>query len=29
VMIDDIVHASVTPDQVPAMLEKYLEKARQ
>ena len=29
VMIDDVVHASVTPDQVPAMLEKYLEKAKQ
>ena len=29
VMIGDAVHASVTPDQVPAMLEKYLEKARQ
>ena len=28
VMIDDVVHATVTPDQVPAMLEKYLEKAR-
>ena len=28
VMIDDAVHANVTPDQVPAMLEKYLEKAK-
>ncbi|MBN2577585.1 MAG: NADH-quinone oxidoreductase subunit NuoE [Pirellulales bacterium] len=29
VMIDDEIHASVTPDQVPAILEKYLERARQ
>jgi NADH:ubiquinone oxidoreductase subunit E len=28
VMIDDAVHGTVTPDQVPAMLEKYLEKAK-
>jgi NADH:ubiquinone oxidoreductase subunit E len=28
VMIDDAVHANVTPDQVSAMLEKYLEKAK-
>jgi NADH:ubiquinone oxidoreductase subunit E len=29
IMIDDVIHGSVTPDQVPAILEKYLEKARQ
>lgn len=29
IMIDEVVHGSVTPDQVPAILEKYLEKARQ
>ncbi len=28
VMIDDQVHGEVTPDQVPALLEKYLKKAR-
>jgi NADH:ubiquinone oxidoreductase subunit E len=27
-MIDDDVHAQVTPDQVPAILEKYLTRAR-
>ena len=27
-MIDDEVHAQVTPDQVPLILEKYLDKAR-
>jgi NADH:ubiquinone oxidoreductase subunit E len=29
VMIDNEVHASVTPDQVPAILEKYIDRARQ
>jgi NADH:ubiquinone oxidoreductase subunit E len=28
VMIDDQIHGEVTPDQVPALLEKYLKKAR-
>jgi NADH:ubiquinone oxidoreductase subunit E len=28
VMIDDEIHGNVTPDQVPALLEKYLKKAR-
>lgn len=28
VMIQDEVHSNVTPDQVPAILEKYLKKAR-
>jgi NADH:ubiquinone oxidoreductase subunit E len=28
VMIGEDVHAQVTPDQVPAILEKYIEKAR-
>lgn len=28
VMIDDEIHGEVTPDQVPALLEKYLKKAR-
>jgi NADH:ubiquinone oxidoreductase subunit E len=27
-MVDDEVHAEVTPDQVPAILEKYFAKAR-
>lgn len=27
-MVGDVVHAQVTPDQVPGLLEKYLEKAR-
>ena len=29
VMIDDEIHGDVTPDQVPAMLEKYLKKAKE
>ncbi|NLF07015.1 MAG: NADH-quinone oxidoreductase subunit NuoE [Pirellulaceae bacterium] len=29
VMIDDEIHGEVTPDQVPALLEKYLKKARE
>ena len=29
VMIDDEVHAQVTPDQVPALLERYIAKARE
>ena len=29
VMIDNEIHADVTPDQVPALLEKYLKKARE
>jgi NADH:ubiquinone oxidoreductase subunit E len=29
VVIDDQVHGDVTPDQVPALLEKYLKKARE
>ncbi|MEN6407424.1 MAG: NADH-quinone oxidoreductase subunit NuoE [Thermoguttaceae bacterium] len=29
VMIDDQVHGEVTPDQVPALLEKYLKKAKE
>lgn len=29
VMIGDEVHANVTPDQVPAILEKYIKRARQ
>jgi len=28
VMIDDEIHGEVTPDQVPALLEKYLKKSR-
>lgn len=28
IMVGDDVHAQVTPDQVPLLLEKYLEKAR-
>ena len=28
IMIDDEIHGQVTPDQVPAILEKYLKKAR-
>jgi len=28
VMIDDEIHGGVTPDQVPALLEKYLKKAQ-
>ena len=28
-MIGDEIHGNVTPDQVPAMLEKYLKKARE
>jgi NADH:ubiquinone oxidoreductase subunit E len=28
VMIDDHVHPNVTPEQIPAILEKYIEKAR-
>jgi NADH:ubiquinone oxidoreductase subunit E len=27
-MIDDEIHGDVTPDQVPALLEKYLKKAK-
>ena len=27
-MIGDVVHPTVTPDQVPVILEKYLEQAR-
>ena len=29
VMIGDEIHGNVTPDQVPALLEKYLKKARE
>ncbi len=29
VMIDSQIHGDVTPDQVPALLEKYLRKARE
>ena len=29
VMIDDQIHGDVTPDQVPALLEKYLKKSRE
>jgi NADH:ubiquinone oxidoreductase subunit E len=29
VMIDNEIHGDVTPDQVPALLEKYLKKARE
>ena len=29
VMIDEQIHGDVTPDQVPAMLEKYLKKAKE
>ncbi|MCE5301957.1 MAG: NADH-quinone oxidoreductase subunit NuoE [Planctomycetaceae bacterium] len=29
VMIDDQVHGEVTPEQVPALLEKYLKKAKE
>ena len=29
VMIDDQIHGEVTPDQVPALLEKYFKKARE
>jgi len=28
-MIDDEVHGDVTPEQVPALLEKYLKKAKE
>ncbi len=28
VMVEDEVHPEVTPDQVPLILEKYLDKAR-
>ena len=28
-MIDDEIHGDVTPDQVPALLEKYLKKAKE
>jgi hypothetical protein len=28
ITVGDEVHARVTPDQVPLILEKYLEKAR-
>jgi NADH:ubiquinone oxidoreductase subunit E len=28
VMIDEQIHGEVTPDQVPALLEKYLKKAK-
>ena len=28
VMIDDEIHGELTPDHVPAVLEKYLKKAR-
>jgi NADH:ubiquinone oxidoreductase subunit E len=28
IMIDDQIHGQVTPDQVPAILEKYIKKAR-
>jgi NADH:ubiquinone oxidoreductase subunit E len=28
VMIDEEIHGQVTPDQVPALLEKYMKKAR-
>jgi NADH:ubiquinone oxidoreductase subunit E len=27
-MIDEQIHGDVTPDQVPALLEKYLKKAK-
>jgi NADH:ubiquinone oxidoreductase subunit E len=27
-MVGDVVHPTVTPDQVPVILEKYLEQAR-
>ena len=29
VMIDNEIHGNVTPDQVPALLEKYLKKAKE
>jgi NADH:ubiquinone oxidoreductase subunit E len=29
VMVDNEIHGEVTPDQVPALLEKYLKKARE
>jgi NADH:ubiquinone oxidoreductase subunit E len=29
VMIDEEIHGEVTPDQVPALLEKYLKKAKE
>jgi NADH:ubiquinone oxidoreductase subunit E len=29
IMINDEVHGSITPDQIPGILAKYLEKARQ
>ena len=29
VMIDEQIHGDVTPDQVPALLEKYLKKAKE
>jgi hypothetical protein len=28
-MINDEIHGSVTPDQAPGILEKYLDKSRQ
>jgi NADH:ubiquinone oxidoreductase subunit E len=28
-MIDDQIHGDVTPNQVPALLEKYLKKSRE
>jgi NADH-quinone oxidoreductase E subunit len=28
VMVDDEIHGQVTPDQIPALLEKYIKKAR-
>lgn len=28
IMIEDVVHGPITPDQIPAILEKYMEKAR-
>ena len=27
-MIDEQVHGQVTPDQIPALLERYIQKAR-
>ena len=29
VMIDEVIHGEVTPDQVPSIIEKYLQKARE
>jgi NADH:ubiquinone oxidoreductase subunit E len=28
IMVNDEVHGRVTPDQIPAILEKYMEQAR-